>query len=66
MTSTILRLREALRVLDNTLRAGGLRAALQFEPVEGPAHTANVPLWERMEALGIESGRLGSERPDVS
>lgn len=42
------------------------RAALQFEPVEGPAHTANVPLWERMEALGIESGRLGSERPDVS
>ena len=26
------------------------------------AHTQNRPLWERMEALGIESGRLGSER----
>ena len=26
------------------------------------AHTQNQPLWERMEALGIESGRLGSER----
>jgi hypothetical protein len=24
--------------------------------------SANLPLWERMEALGIESGRLGSER----
>jgi hypothetical protein len=26
------------------------------------AHAQNGPLWERMEALGIESGRLGSER----
>ncbi|HEY6888456.1 MAG TPA: hypothetical protein VI300_11770 [Solirubrobacter sp.] len=26
------------------------------------AHAQNKPLWERMEALGIESGRLGSER----
>ena len=26
------------------------------------AHEQNRPLWERMEALGIESGRLGSER----
>jgi hypothetical protein len=26
------------------------------------ARTQNRPLWERMEALGIESGRLGSER----
>ena len=26
------------------------------------AHAQNRPLWERMEALGIESGRLGSER----
>jgi hypothetical protein len=42
------------------------RAALRFEPGERPAHTQNLPLWERMEALGIESGRLGSERPDVS
>jgi hypothetical protein len=26
------------------------------------AHEQNRPLWERMESLGIESGRLGSER----
>jgi glycosyltransferase involved in cell wall biosynthesis len=26
------------------------------------AHEVNRPLWERMESLGIESGRLGSER----
>ncbi len=26
------------------------------------AHAQNRPLWERMETLGIESGRLGSER----
>jgi hypothetical protein len=23
------------------------------------------PVWERMERLGVESGRLGSERPDI-
>ena len=28
-------------------------------------HAANRPLWERLEALGVESGRLGSERADV-
>ena len=38
---------------------------MRFERSAGPAHAANLPLWERMEALGIESGRLGSERPDV-
>ena len=42
------------------------RAALRFEPAEGSAHDANLPLWQRMEALGIESGRLGSERFDIS
>jgi hypothetical protein len=42
------------------------RAALTFDRASGPAHTQNLPLWERMESLGIESGRLGSERPDVS
>jgi hypothetical protein len=42
------------------------RAAMRFEAAPGPAYEANLPLWERMEALGIESGRLGSERPDVS
>ena len=26
------------------------------------AHAQNTPLWERMETLGIESGRLGSEK----
>jgi hypothetical protein len=30
------------------------------------AHTVNRPLWERMEALGIESGRLGSERQQLA
>jgi hypothetical protein len=42
------------------------RAALRFDPAEEPAHDANLPLWERMEALGIESGRLGSERADIT
>ena len=42
------------------------RAAMRFEAVPGPAYEANLPLWERMEALGIESGRLGSERSDIS
>jgi hypothetical protein len=41
------------------------RAALRFERGGGPAHKQNRPLWERMEALGIESGRLGSERADI-
>jgi glycosyltransferase involved in cell wall biosynthesis len=29
------------------------------------AHEQNRPLWERLEALGIESGRLGSERISI-
>jgi hypothetical protein len=34
-----------------------------LEPAAGTdVRAANLPLWERMEALGIESGRLGSER----
>ena len=41
------------------------RAALRFEHSSAPPHAQNLPLWERMEARGIESGRLGSERPDV-
>ena len=42
------------------------RAALRFgaEP-DGPARDRNRPLWERMERLGVESGRLGSERADL-
>ena len=45
--------------------AAAARAALRFggdgEP-GGAARERNRSLWERMEALGIESGRLGSER----
>ena len=42
------------------------RAAMRFEAVPEPAYEANLPLWERMEELGIESGRLGSQRSDIS
>lgn len=42
------------------------RATLRFERGTGPVHTQNLPLWQRMEALGVESGRLGSERADIS
>jgi hypothetical protein len=46
-----------------------LRAELRF-PWPGdpalPARERNVALWERMEALGVASGRLGSERRDVT
>jgi hypothetical protein len=34
---------------------------LLLEPTDDP-HADNRPLWERIEARGIESGRLGSER----
>jgi hypothetical protein len=36
--------------------AAAARAAFRFSGLDG------TPLYERMEALGIESGRLGSER----
>ena len=47
--------------------AAAARAALRFggEPADAPARERNRPLWERMERLGVESGRLGSERADV-
>ena len=43
--------------------AAAARAAVRFgaEP-DGPARERNRPLWERMERLGVDSGRLGSER----
>ena len=41
------------------------RATWQFDHPGGPAHIQNLPLWSRLEALGIESGRLGSERADI-
>jgi hypothetical protein len=34
------------------------RSTMRFDP-------ADRAVWERMERLGIASGRLGSERPDV-
>jgi hypothetical protein len=42
------------------------RADLRFRHWDAPAYEQNLPLWERMETLGIESGRLGSERRDIS
>jgi hypothetical protein len=43
--------------------AAAARAAITFAAEAGePARAQNRPLWERMEALGIDSGRLGSER----
>jgi hypothetical protein len=41
--------------------ASGARDPLLLEATDDP-HADNRPLWERMEARGIESGRLGSER----
>lgn len=51
--------------MDELHAAATARAALTFGSAEAPGGSAraqNRPLWERMEALGIESGRLGSER----
>ena len=48
---------------DDLHEAAAARAALRFGGEDGAAaRERNRPLWERMEALGIESGRLGSER----
>jgi hypothetical protein len=55
----------ALRELHD---AAATRASLRFpiagEPGES-AYEQNRPLYRRMEKLGIESGRLGSEREEV-
>jgi hypothetical protein len=46
--------------------AAAARAALRFGENDGASpHERNRPLYERMERLGVESGRLGSERVDV-
>lgn len=44
-----------------------LRAHFRFDTAgqEGSARERNRVLWERLEGLGVESGRLGSERTDV-
>jgi hypothetical protein len=48
---------------DELHEAASARAALRFETsAPGPVRERNRPLHERMEELGIESGRLGSER----
>jgi glycosyltransferase involved in cell wall biosynthesis len=41
-------------------------AALRDWALAQTAHSQNIPLWERMEALGVESGRLGSERLGIT
>ena len=47
--------------------AASSRAAVRFggEP-PAPARERNRPLYERMEQLGVQSGRLGSERADMA
>ena len=47
--------------------AAGGRAALIFSVAELEVSERFPPsVWARLEGLGIESGRLGSERPDVN
>jgi hypothetical protein len=54
----------ALRELhDAAVTRASLRFAAAGEPGED-VHAQNRPLYRRMETLGIESGRLGSERED--
>jgi hypothetical protein len=54
--------------IDDFVSMAEMRAELRFpwpgDP-EQPARARNRALWERMEALGVASGRLGSERRDV-
>ena len=59
----------AVAVFEPTQRALAEALAARYEAdvweIEGPhepVREVNRPLYERMEALGIESGRLGSER----
>jgi hypothetical protein len=59
----------AVAVFEPTQRALAEALAARYEAdvwqIEGPhdpVRDVNRPLYERMEALGIESGRLGSER----
>jgi hypothetical protein len=58
--------REPANEREQALHARAIeRAAITFEHSDAPAHTQNLPLWERLERLGVESGRLGSERADI-
>jgi hypothetical protein len=54
--------------IDDLISMAGMRADVRFpwpgDPAE-PARARNRALWERIEALGVESGRLGSERADI-
>jgi hypothetical protein len=59
------RQRERLEELDDHC---AFRAELRFsvDPADPDPHAANGARWARLESLGIETGRLGSERPDVT
>jgi hypothetical protein len=56
------------RIADFDLMAA-MRADWRFDASPAPdgvsARECNRELWERLEDLGVESGRLGSERPGV-
>jgi hypothetical protein len=58
--------RQARRLADLDAMAAA-RAGFRFDATAGdaPARERNRVLWERLERLGVESGRLGSERADV-
>ena len=45
-----------------TPREADLHAAAAERALETVSLPLSAPLWTRMESLGIESGRLGSER----
>jgi hypothetical protein len=54
--------------VEDLVTMAGMRADFRFPwpgAATAPARARNGALWERIEALGIESGRLGSERADV-
>jgi hypothetical protein len=52
--------------VEELVALAGLRADLRFpwRGGDGTPRERNAQLWERLEALGVESGRLGSERRD--
>jgi hypothetical protein len=59
----------ARRRVEDLTGMAALRADLRFPwpgPASEPASARNADLWTRIERLGVESGRLGSQRPDVT
>jgi hypothetical protein len=60
----------AARRIQELHELAAMRADLRFDaepasPAASPRER-NRELWERLERLGVQSGRLGSERPDVT